>query len=458
MAKPWLLGLLGLLALLLGGEMAWGAEPAAPPELQSQAAILIEARTGQVLAEKESRRRMEPASLTKIMTCLMAMEQAGPEERVVVTAEALQLMADASAIGLRERESLTMAEMLYAAMLPSANDAAAAVGIHLAGSSPAFAEEMAKRAEELGLTDTRFVNAHGLPAPGHYTTAYDLARITRAALDYPEFLQYAGAQRYLIPASQYNRSYGFSHLHRGLLPGSSYYDPRIIAGKTGWTGSAGSCLMTVAEQDGVRLIVIVLKADQGEVTGAAYADTKALLDYGFTAYRREELPLPSQGILATLEEGSEWQYYLTPEKETMAVMLPRELPSQGHSLAVTGLAEGSGRDAFRGRVEVRDRTGKTLLEAGEVPLQGEPMTVEPLGPAAVVYLPMQEAEPELWQLAAASAFCAVLFLAAKRLYHRPPRGMLRKDRSFLWSFGSLHDIIGHQIISKGEGNEDAGDL
>ena len=141
MAKPWLLGLLGLLALLLGGEMAWGAEPAAPPELQSQAAILIEARTGQVLAEKESRRRMEPASLTKIMTCLMAMEQAGPEERVVVTAEALQLMADASAIGLRERESLTMAEMLYAAMLPSANDAAAAVGIHLAGSSSAFAEE-----------------------------------------------------------------------------------------------------------------------------------------------------------------------------------------------------------------------------------------------------------------------------------------------------------------------------
>ena len=86
------------------------------------------------------------------------------------------------------------------------------------------------------------------------------------------------------------------------------------------------------------------------------------------------------------------------------------------------------------------------------------MTVEPLGPAAVVYLPMQEAEPELWQLAAASAFCAVLFLAAKRLYHRPPRGKLRKDGSFLWSFGSLHDIIGHQIISKGEGNEDAGDL
>lgn len=383
MAKPWLLGLVGLLALLLGGEMAWGAEPAAPPELQSQAAILIEARTGQVLAEKESRRRMEPASLTKIMTCLMAMEQAGPEERVVVTAEALQLMADASAIGLRERESLTMAEMLYAAMLPSANDAAAAVGIHLAGSSSAFAEEMAKRAKELGLTDTRFVNAHGLPAPGHYTTAYDLARITRAALDYPEFLRYAGAQRYLIPASQYNRSYGFSHLHRGLLPGSSYYDPRIIAGKTGWTGSAGSCLMTVAEQDGVRLIAIILRAEGDGTMGGPYPDTKALLDYGFGSFRRVELPLPAEGFLGRIQES---EYYLTPVGTTVGLMVPAELPREGLTVQLVGTAEGE-EGRFWGEAALRNAAGEVLWQGGRIPLTGELLLGDLLGPSAVAYLP-----------------------------------------------------------------------
>lgn len=408
---------LALLVLLFGGKAAWGAELPQAPELQAEAAILIEAETGQVLAEKNSRRRMEPASLTKIMTCLLAMENADPEERVAVTAEALRLMPGASAIGIAEGESLTMAQMLYAAMLPSANDAAAAVGIHLAGSSPAFAEMMNRRVKELGLTGTHFANAHGLPARDHYTTAYDMAQITRAALARPEFLRYAGARRYLIPASQWSRSYGFSHLNRTLIPGSGYYDPRAIAGKTGWTTSAGNCLMTAAEQDGVRLIVIVLKAG-GEAAGDAYTDTRALLDYGFSAYRRVELPLSGEGFRASPEEGSAWQYYLTPEQRTMAVMLPAGLSEEGLSLAVAGLAEGSSADGFWGQVVLRDGGGNTLLEAGRIPLCGEAMTVEPLGPSAVAYLPMMRREPEAGQLALAAAVCVALYLAARRLYQR----------------------------------------
>ena len=234
--KRWSVLLLALvLFAFFGGETAWAAET---PVVRAQAAVLINADTGQVLFEKNARRRMEPASLTKIMTCLLAMEEAAPEEPVTVTAEAVQLMQDAAAIGLLEGETLTVAQLLYATMLPSANDAAAAIGIHLEGSTAAFAEAMNRRAGELGLTGTHFSNAHGLPAADHYSTAWDLAQITRAALDYPEFLSYAGRSSYTIPASPTNRAYSFGHLNHALTLGSGSFDRRAIAGKTGWTPAA----------------------------------------------------------------------------------------------------------------------------------------------------------------------------------------------------------------------------
>ena len=272
--KRWSVLLLALvLFAFFGGETAWAAET---PVVRAQAAVLINADTGQVLFEKNARRRMEPASLTKIMTCLLAMEEAAPEEPVTVTAEAVQLMQDAAAIGLLEGETLTVAQLLYATMLPSANDAAAAIGIHLEGSTAALAEAMNRRAGELGLTGTHFSNAHGLPAADHYSTAWDLAQITRAALDYPEFLSYAGRSSYTIPASPTNRAYSFGHLNHALTLGSGSFDRRAIAGKTGWTRSAGSCLMTVAEQNGVRLIAVILKEDSQASGGNIYRDTKAV--------------------------------------------------------------------------------------------------------------------------------------------------------------------------------------
>ncbi len=299
--KRWSVLLLALvLFAFFGGETAWAAET---PVVRAQAAVLINADTGQVLFEKNARRRMEPASLTKIMTCLLAMEEAAPEEPVTVTAEAVQLMQDAAAIGLLEGETLTVAQLLYATMLPSANDAAAAIGIHLEGSTAAFAEAMNRRAGELGLTGTHFSNAHGLPAADHYSTAWDLAQITRAALDYPEFLSYAGRPSYTIPASPTNRAYSFGHLNHALTLGSGSFDRRAIAGKTGWTRSAGSCLMTVAEQNGVRLIAVILKEDSQASGGNIYRDTKALFDYGFSAFRPVTAPLVGKSLPALPDGG-----------------------------------------------------------------------------------------------------------------------------------------------------------
>lgn len=421
-----------IVLFILYPSPALGAEQPTPPALAAEAAILIDAQTGQVLAEKNSRRQMQPASLTKIMTCLLGMEAEVPQARVPVTAEALQLMANASTIGLQEGESLTMAQMLRAAMLPSANEAAAAVGIYLAGSSEEFAGMMNRKAAELGLTGTHFVNAHGLPARGHYSTAYDLAQIARAALEYPVFLDYAGTRSTVIPATQWNRRYSFSHLNRALLPDSNYYDPRAIAGKTGWTTAAGNCLMTVAQQDGVRLIAVVLKVDNSD--GSIYQDTKALFDYGFSAYRREEFFLPSSQLTTVLTSGGggkERAYVLAADSGPMEVLVPLNLKTDDLTLTLSGLEGDTATGGFWGTLVLRDSRGEEVLEAGRVPLHGGTLAAQPLGPSPVVYLLKQETPPDWPLMAAVAAGCVGVFLIAKLLYWLYKRGTAEEREAVL---------------------------
>lgn len=374
---------LAALALSLALLLPAPAQGAEAPAIHAEAAILMEAETGQILYEKNAHRQMQPASLTKIMTCLLAIEAGNPEQQVTVTPQALDLMEDAAAIGLQEGERLPLRELLYAAMLPSANDAANAVAIHIAGSEAAFARQMNRRAEALGLTDTRFVNASGLPVQGHSTTAYDLAEITREALRYPSFLDYAGRPSYFIRPGPENRGYSFSHLNRLLLPGSGYFDARAIAGKTGWTVPAGHCLMTVAEQDGVRLIAIILRAEGDGTMGGPYPDTKALLDYGFGSFRRVELPLPAEGFLGRIQES---EYYLTPVGTTVGLMVPAELPQEGLTVRLVGTAEGE-EGRFWGEAALRNAAGEVLWQGGRIPLTGELLLGDLLGPSAVAYLP-----------------------------------------------------------------------
>ncbi|MCI8907310.1 MAG: D-alanyl-D-alanine carboxypeptidase [Angelakisella sp.] len=430
--KRWSVLLLALvLFTFFGGETAWAAET---PVVRAQAAVLINADTGQVLFEKNARRRMEPASLTKIMTCLLAMEGAAPEEPVTVTAEAVQLMQDAAAIGLLEGETLTVAQLLYATMLPSANDAAAAIGIHLEGSTAAFAEAMNRRTGELGLTGTHFSNAHGLPAADHYSTAWDLAQITRAALDYPEFLSYAGRPSYTIPASTTNRAYSFGHLNHALTLGSGSFDRRAIAGKTGWTRSAGSCLMTVAEQNGVRLIAVILKEDSQASGGNIYRDTKALFDYGFSAFRPVTVPLVGKSLPVFLEEGGQ-EYSLAVPGGTWQVLVPLSLTAEELTLEVSAPAQGALQEggSLWGEVLLLEKsTKKMLLRAGRVPLSGQIMALEPLGPSAATLEVARDEERDRGDipLAVGASLLLVLLLAAANRKNRelvPPVGPLTQE-------------------------------
>lgn len=285
------------------------------PQLYAEAAVLMDADTGQVLYGKAEHQRMYPASLTKIMTCLLAMEHGKYSDIVTIREEATKGLANTTHIALTEGEQLTLEQLIYATMLESANDAASAIGGHLSGSIEMFSDKMNARAAELGAAGSHFVNANGLPDDNHYSTAYDLALITREALKHPEFRKFAGTHQYEIPATNKNGSRTVTHKNYMFVLNKTY--DGAFAGKTGWTQEAGKCLMTVAERDGVTLICVVLKC-AGE-RDAEFKDSTALFDYGFDHFRRVSIPwsqFPSQQISYTGENGETLQGRLYPAFDT----------------------------------------------------------------------------------------------------------------------------------------------
>lgn len=267
---------------------------------------------------------MEPASLTKIMTTLLALELGELEEEVTIPPEAMDRMWESTTAGLMVGERLPLEELLYAMMLPSGNDAANGAAIHLGGNLGTFVDWMNQRAEELGMRDTRFRNAHGLPDRGHYSTAYDLGLLTRAAMAHPDFARVSGAPEHRIPATNRARARRLRHISQMVVPGAASYYPGTVAAKTGWTRGAGNCLMTVAQRGDRTLLVIILRSDY------AVVDTMKLLDYGFEQFQRATLRLP-QAVTQTLtladSTGAPRRLVVTEEPEELSFLLPRGMDS-----------------------------------------------------------------------------------------------------------------------------------
>lgn len=232
----------------------------------------MDATSGRILAEHASQQPVAMASLTKVMTALVALERGTPELSVTVVPE--DLVGESSA-GLRSGQELSLRTLLYGLLLRSGNDAAMAIA-RAVGGSPHKEDSEARRrfvwwmnetAVRLGMTRTHFQNPHGLDEGGHYSSAADLALLTRTALQNPELVEILGARSF--------EGEGFVWRHTNRLP-ERY--PGIIAGKTGWTDDAGLCLIEVAERAGQRLIVVLL----GSTFGSWYDDASVLLDYGWT--------------------------------------------------------------------------------------------------------------------------------------------------------------------------------
>ena len=250
----------------------------AGPFITSEAAIVIDAETGTVLYEKNSTAALYPASTTKLMTALLALENAALGETVTVSHDAVyDIDVDSSRIWVDVGEELTMEESLYALMLPSANDLAYAIAEHVGGTMPAFAEMMTARAKELGCTNTQFLNPHGLDEEGHYTCPADLAKIMRALVKNSAFIKISGSKNHEIPATNLcDESRWVLNTH--LMIRGTYPYQGVIAGKTGHTDLAGANLVTCAKRGNMTLISAVMKAPDDT---ALYDDTAALLDYGF---------------------------------------------------------------------------------------------------------------------------------------------------------------------------------
>ena len=256
------------------GSFHWPAGP----QISAEGAILIEAETGTVLYEKNSTARLYPASTTKLMTALLALENAALGETVTVSHDAVfDIETDSSRIWVDVGEELSMEASLYALMLPSANDMAYAIAEHVAGSKDAFADMMNARAKELGCVNTHFMNPHGLDEEEHYTCAADLAKITRPLVKNSTFLKISCSKNYEIkPTNLCEESRWVLKTH--LMIRKSYPFEGVIAGKTGHTDLAGANLVTVAKRGNMTLISVIMKAPDDT---ALYDETAALLDFGF---------------------------------------------------------------------------------------------------------------------------------------------------------------------------------
>lgn len=352
--KRWTCLLLAAL-LLLTPAMALEQPTDGELKISAPSAILMERSTGTVLYEKNADEHMSPASVTKIMTLLLIMEQLDSGQLAasdIVTASAHASSMGGSQIWLKENEQMTVRDLLKAVCIVSGNDAAVALAEHLAGSEDAFVERMNARAQELGMNDTHFVNCTGLPAAGHLTSACDIALMSRELiLHHPDIRQFTtvwmdslrGGESMLVNTNKLIRFYDGA---TGL--------------KTGSTGSAGYCLSATAEKNGMELIAVVLK---GKTSDERFSDAKSLLNYGFSTWSLVTVtpdevlpPVPVMlGVRGTVQPVLTSENTLLVEK-TLANGLTKEV-----ALAESVAAPVYAGDTL-GQLTVRDAAGNTVAE------------------------------------------------------------------------------------------------
>ena len=251
------------------------------PKIKGKTAIVIDAESGAILYEKKKDKQMYPASITKILTCLLTLENCDMKDNVTMSHFAVYNLRYGDAhIGLKEGETISVEDCLYALMLASANEVAYGLSEHIGGSVEGFADMMNNKAKEVGALNSHFVNPNGLPDENHYTTAYDMAMITKAALKYDQFSQIVGTKMHVIGKTKMTNEKRYTNnFHRMLYEDNKEYYKGIIGGKTGYTEESGNTLVTIAERDGRKLICVVLKSKK------IYEDTKDLLDFGFEKFK-----------------------------------------------------------------------------------------------------------------------------------------------------------------------------
>lgn len=352
-----------LLALTLAAALAVGGAPVVHGvslEVAAPSAVLMEAATGTVLYEKDAHTPLPPASVTKIMTLLLVMEaldagRIGWDD--TVTASEAAAAKGGSQVYLEAGEQMSLPEMLKSVVVVSANDCATALAEHVAGSEAAFVELMNRRAQELGMENTHFVNCTGLDdepdAETHLTTAYDIALMSRALLKHDEIRDYTT----IWMDSVRNGEFGLANTNKLVR----FYQGTTGL-KTGYTSAAGHCLSASAERDGVEFIAVVLHC---ATSGERFQAAKQLLDYGFANYTlaqpdpETEIP-PVPVVLGTVEA-----IVPVPDNDDPVLI------EKGQAAGITTRVEVA--DQVRAPVEAGQRLGTLTLQSDGAPLAAIPL-------------------------------------------------------------------------------------
>ncbi|MCQ2491453.1 MAG: D-alanyl-D-alanine carboxypeptidase [Lachnospiraceae bacterium] len=251
--------------------------------LEAKSAILMDAGTGEILYSKNIHSKRYPASITKIMTTLVAIENCDSlYDTVTYSQHAIDSIEPGSSqIYIEPGEKLSLEESLYAIMLESANEACNGVAEHIGGSIEGFVDMMNKRAEEIGCKDTHFMNPNGLHNDKHYVSAYDMAIITRTALQNETFRKIASTVSYTIPVTNKCKQQRPLWNHHKMVKRTMYTFDGVEGGKTGFTMMARNTLVTWCKRDGVELICVVLRSNNP----GWYEDTYRLLSWGYNNYK-----------------------------------------------------------------------------------------------------------------------------------------------------------------------------
>jgi D-alanyl-D-alanine carboxypeptidase (penicillin-binding protein 5/6) len=345
-----------LLLFLFAASQLVAAPVPAPPRLNATGYLLIDMDSGKVLAEQDADQRLEPASLTKIMTAHVVFTELAnghlkPDEMVRVSKKAWR--TPGSRMFIEVNTQVSVEDLLRGLIIQSGNDASVALAEHVAGSEQTFADLMNQHARQLGMTDTHFVNSTGLPDPEHYTTARDIARVTQSIIrNFPEYYKLYAEKEFT-----YNE---IRQPNRNLL---LWRDPTVDGVKTGHTEAAGYCLVSSAKRDGMRLISVVMGTAS---ENARAADSQALLNYGFRFYETHRLYGAGQALTQvkvwksepeTVDAGLSGDLYVTiPRHEYDRLKARTELTPQ----LMAPLAKG-------------DEVGKLVVE-----LDGETVAEAPL--------------------------------------------------------------------------------
>ena len=329
------------------------AEDGDLPELTAQGAICVHRDSGTVVYEKNADKRAYPASLTKIMTALIAIEaiEAGRFDTadIVTASDTFQagLAADGSTQNIQPGEEMTLGDLLYCVLMASANEACNIVAEYTYGSVDAFVAKMNERAADLGCTGTNFVNAHGLHDENHYTTARDIYTISAEALDHQLFVQITSTAMYTVPATNLSEERSLTNTNQLISNkvGSPYKYEYAIGGKTGSTSAAGYCLMSHAEKNGLEYIAVVMGCqeeilDTGAYGATSFSDSIALYNWAFTNYSLQSIASASDMIQEVPVKGAQDADYVVVHPATnVTLLLPNAMDMEQIERKVTLFSE-----------------------------------------------------------------------------------------------------------------------